>query len=343
MNLKSLEDLLKAIKDYPIDESLVVIVSGKDPQIFNVVSSYVEKEKFKNKQVEITVLTGEQEDFSYFLNDIYNFPLFIPHRLFIVKQGQIVLKNVRELNLNELSPKTWILIEYEDQFPQKILKIDENKLLHYETKILYENQIDQFLHSLGKKYQLQFSEEAINEIKLLFPPKESILRTVVSTIKKTFAPESESIYYVTYEDIRTIFYPSQGWDMFKIIDASFNKDLQTFLVEIEKYNPPEDTFLSLLKNFLNKTNELRQYLIAKHLNMSDKEILKYINAEKKPIFIQKKILSQLEQLSSMYNLDTIETIYNFLVEMAFSFRQNISDENKKTLFVKRAIEVFFCN
>lgn len=341
MHVKSLEDLLKAIKEYPREESLVVIVSGKDTQIFNMISSYVEKEKFKNIPVEITVLTGEQEDFSFFLNDIHNFPLFIPHRLYIIKQGQIVLKNVKELIFEEIPPKTWILIEYEDQFPLKILKINDSKLLHFETKILYENQIDQFLHSLGKKYQLQFSEEAINEIKLLFPPKESILRSVVMNIKKTIAFESDNIYYVTYEDIRNIFYPSIGWDIFKIIEASFNKDLQTFLVEIEKYNPPEDTFVTLLKNFLNKTNELRQFLISKQLNLSEKEILKYINADKKPIFIQKKILVQLERLSSMYSLEMLETIYNFLVEMAFSFRQNIPDEYKKTIFIKRAIQIFF--
>ncbi|GIX40602.1 MAG: hypothetical protein KatS3mg129_0335 [Leptospiraceae bacterium] len=342
MQFKTIEDLTKALKQYSVEQPLVVIIDGKDVSLFQFLSQYVEKQIFKNIPVEISILTGEQEDFSFFVNDLFNFSLFIPYRLYIIRQGQIVFKNLKSFVIQEMPPKTWLLIEYEGNFPNKILKLPDNQIFHLETKLLYENQIDSFIHQYAKKYKLIFSEEAITEMKMLFPPKESIIRTAIMNIAQTLTKkEQNQEYYVSYEDIRKVFYPSAGWDIFKIIEAIFNKDLQTFLIEIEKYNPPEDNYYTLLKNLLNKTDELRKYIIAKRLNFSQKEILQYIQADKKPPFIQKKIMQQLERIYRYYTLDKLQNIYRLLVEISFGFRQNIDEQYKKTIFTKRIIEVFF--
>lgn len=347
MQFKNLEDLLKSIKNYPETEPLLILIHGKDSQIFNFVSNYVEKEKFKNTPVEITILTGEQEDLNTFVNDLYNFSLFIPNRIFIIKQGHLVLKNLKNFIIKNLPSRTWLLIEYEDLFPKKLIQLSESQFFEYETKILYDNQIDSFIHSLAKKFNLLFSEEAITEIKYLFPPKESILRTAILNIAKTIkieARKKENVqepYYVTYEDIRNIFYPTSGWDIYKIIDACLNKDFQMFLIELEKYNPPEDNYYNLLKNFLIKIDELRKYKIAKHFNLSEKEILAYIQADHKPPFIQKKILLQLEKIYKNFTSEKIEKIYKIILEIAFAFRQNIEENYKKTIFTRKIIEVFF--
>jgi hypothetical protein len=342
MQFKTLDDLLKAIKRYSIDLPLIVIIDGKDTSLFNIVTEFVENNVYKNVAVEISILTGEQEDLAFFINDLYNFSLFIPYRLYIIKQGNIVFKNLKSITIKELPPKTWLLIEYEENFPKKILNIPENQIFHYETKILYDNQIDSFIVQFAKKYKLIFSEEAINEMKMLFPPKESILRTAIINIYRCLSKDLQNqAYYVTYEDIRKVFYPSSGWDIFKLIDAILNRDLLTFLIEIEKYNPPEDNYYNLLKNLLNKIDELRKYIIAKHLNFDEKEILRYIQCEKKPPFIQKKILQQLEKNYRFYSLEKLERIYSMLVEISFGFRQNIEENYKKTIFEKKIIEVFF--
>ncbi|MCS7204442.1 MAG: hypothetical protein NZ853_01965 [Leptospiraceae bacterium] len=343
MQYKKYEDLIRSINKYSIDEPLVVVVYGKDIQVFNFISEYVEKEKYKHVPVEVSVLTGEQEDAGIFINDLYNFTLFIPHRLYVIKQAQVVFKNLKNTAIKEIPPKTWVLVEYEGDFPKKLFSIPENQLFLYETRILYDNQIDEFIRSLAKELNLVLSEEAINEMKLLFPPKESILRTAILNIEKIVktTKEQQEPYYITYEDIRTIFYPSGGWDVFKIIEACFDRDLITFLVEIEKYNPPEDNYYNLLKNLLNKTDEIRKYLIGKRLNFDHKEMIKILKAEKKHPFIQKKLLAQLEEYSKFYTIEKLEKIYHFLVDIAFSFRQNIDDHQKKVLFVKRSIEVFF--
>jgi hypothetical protein len=342
MQFKTLEDLLKAIKRYSIDLPLIVIIDGKDTSLFNIVTEFVENNVYKNVAVEISILTGEQEDLAFFINDLYNFSLFIPYRLYIIKQGNIVFKNLKSITIKELPPKTWLLIEYEENFPKKILNIPENQIFHYETKILYDNQIDSFIVQFAKKYKLIFSEEAINEMKMLFPPKESILRTAIINIYRCLSKDLQNQeYYVTYEDIRKVFYPSSGWDIFKLIDAILNRDLLTFLIEIEKYNPPEDNYYNLLKNLLNKIDKLRKYIIAKHLNFDEKEILRYIQCEKKSPFIQKKILQQLEKNYRFYSLEKLERIYSMLVEISFGFRQNIEENYKKTIFEKKIIEVFF--
>lgn len=340
MNVKNLEELQKLIQNYPKDKDLIIIIYGKDISIFNFVMEYIEKKIFKNIPYEITILTGESEDFSQIANELYNYSLFLPHRIYVVRQGNIVFKN-QNLKIKDLPPKTWIIIEYDGQFPFKMIKADESKVLYYETKVLYENQIDTFLQNFAKKYNLIFSEEALTEIKMLFPPKESILRTAILNLDQNIKRNKEELYYVTYEEIRNVFFPLGGWDVFKITESCFKKDLQTFLIEIEKYNPPEDNYYSLLKNLLNKTDELRKYLIAKKMNMNTQEIIKLINADKKPVFIQKKIISELEYAQNLFSLEKLKKIYDFLIEISFGFRQNIDEANKKTIFVKKAIEVFF--
>ena len=342
MDFKSIDDLAKAIKKYPIDEPLIVVVDGKDTALFNFISQFIETQVYKNVPVEISIFTGEQEDYSHFINDIYNYSLFVSYRLFVVRQSHIIIKNIKNFVIKDIPPKTWIIFEYEGSFPLKALKIPEGQIFHFETKILYENQIDKFIYEFAKKYRLVFSEEAITEMKVLFPPKESLLRTAIMNIARSLSQEQQSQeYYVTYEDIRRVFYPTAGWDIFKMIDAILNRDLQTFLIEIEKYNPPEDNYYNLLKNLLLKIEEIRKYQIAKRLNFSQKELLKYIQADKKPVFIQNKILQQLERIVPHYSLEKLQKIYQFLVEISFGFRQNIEEGYKKTVFVKKVIEVFF--
>ncbi|MFN3603640.1 MAG: hypothetical protein ACK4UJ_02890 [Leptonema sp. (in: bacteria)] len=340
MFLKSLEELQKQIQNYPKNKDLIVVIYGKDVAILNYLLELIEKKIFKNTPYELITLTGESEDLSQIVNELYNYSLFLPNRIYVIRQGNIIFKNYNFV-ITELPPKTWLMIEYEGLFPFKIIKSPEDKVFYYETKILYENQIDSFLQNLAKKLNFVFSEEALTEIKMLFPPKESILRTALLNLDQNIKRNKEEIYSLTYEEIRNVFFPSEGWDIFRIVDSCFKKDLQTFLIEIEKYNPPEDNYYSLLKNLLNRTDELRKFVYAKKLNLNTQEILKLINAEKKPNRIQKKIIRDLEYAYNLFSLEKISKIYNFLIEISFAFRQNIEDSHKKTVFTKKAIEVFF--
>lgn len=343
MQFRKFEDLLKAIKKYPVDEGLIVVIYGKDVLLFNTVVDFVEKEVYKNVPVEISLFTGEQEDLKTFINDLYNFSLFIPHRLYILKQAHSVLKNLKNFVFKSIPEKTWILLEFEGDYPEKLFRIDSNRIFLYETKILYDNQIDEFIHSIARELHLQLSEEAIQYLKLFFPPRESVLRTAIYNIRNVLENQQgrKDTYFVTYEDIRTVFYRIGGWDMFKIIEAMFGRDLLTFLVEVEKYNPPEDNYSVLLKNLLIRVDELRKYLIGKKVNFTQKELLTLTKADKKPPFIQKKILQQLETYSHRYSLEKLEKIYKFLVDVAFAFRSNIEEEKKKIIFIEKSIETFF--
>ncbi len=342
MEIQNYDSLIKAISQISIDEPVMVIISGKDPQIFSFLSNYVENIIFKNKPVEINILTGENEDYSKFINDLYNFSLFIPNRLYILKQANIIFKNTKDFVFKEIPPRTWILIEYEGNPPLKLFKNIEKNLIHFPTKILYENQIDNFIKQYAKKYNLIFSDEAILEIKYLFPPKESSLRMVIQNLYQYFKHQSkQEAYFVTYESIRDVFYPSGGWDMFKIIDACFSKDLNTFLKEIDKYNPPEDNYFALLKNLLNKIDEFRKYLIAKQVNMEQKEILQLLGADKKHFVIQNKVLAQLDYSQRLYNIHQLKKMYDFIIDVSLSFRQSVDEPNRKAIFIKKAIEIFF--
>lgn len=340
MFVKSIEETKKFLLNYPKENSLVVVVYGKDTQILNIILEFIEKKIFKNIPFELITLTGIVEDLTYIVNEIYNFSLFSQNRIYVVRQGNQILKNFK-FKIRNLPDKTWLIIEYEDVFPFHLVQIEEDKILYLETKIIYENQIDFFLQTLAKQYNLILSEEALTEIKMLFPPKESILRSAIFNLHQNIERVPEESYFVSYEQVRNIFYPIGGWDVFKIIDACFKKDIQTFLVEMEKYNPPEDNYFSLLKNLLNKTDELRKYKIGKKMNMNSEEIVQLINADKKPTVIQKRILKDLEYYHNLFTLEKINKIYNFILEIYFSFRQNVEEKNKKTIFIKKAIEVFF--
>jgi len=47
MDFKSIDDLAKAIKKYPIDEPLIVVVDGKDTALFNFISQFIETQVYK--------------------------------------------------------------------------------------------------------------------------------------------------------------------------------------------------------------------------------------------------------------------------------------------------------
>ncbi len=340
MFAKSLEEVKKYIENYPKEDCLILVVYGKDVSLVDFILEYIEKKIFKNISYELITLTGEVEDFNQIVNEIYNFSLFSQNRIYVVRQGKLIFKNFK-FKIRSLPPKTWLIIEYEDTFPFQLIQIEDNKILYLETKIIYENQIEFFLQNLAKQYHLILSEEALNEIKMLFPPKESILRTAIYNLHRNIERDLQKTFYVNYEEVRNVFYPIGGWDVFKIIDACFKKDIQTFLVEIEKFNPPEDNHFSLLKNLLNKTDELRKYIIGKKMNMNSEELLQITQIHKKPFIIQKKILKDLEYYSNLFSLEKINKIYNLILEFSFAFRQIIEDHNKKTIFTKKAIEVFF--
>lgn len=337
-------DLLQKLKDIPLATPPAVIVSGTDATVFDQVEEHLRRVTLKHETVEVTVLTGEPDDARLLLLSIFNIPLFSPYRLFIIKNAAPLFKDITQnardayqLDFARLPDRTLLAMFYEGEIPKGILKLFGDNVLHLQTKSLYAENIEEAIRRSASQLRLALSEDAIQEIRERVAPREGAIHEALRRIKEEHGKE----HPVTFDEVREILFPRAGWDMFRLADACFAGDVQTFTREIVKYSTPEDSILALLKQLLNRADELRRYQICRAQNLGSEETIQAIGLGKRHPFIQKKALRRLQDESLRFGSDRMLHLYDMLVDTSVSFRLNVPADQQSGFFQERALHAFF--
>lgn len=337
-------DLLQKLKDLPLASPPVLIVSGADATVFDQMEEHLRRHTLKHETVEMTVFTGEPDDAKHLLVSLFNIPLFSPYRLFVVRSAAPLFKELTtgtrdayQLDFTRLPDRTLLAMFYEGEVPKGILKLFGDNLLHLHTKNLYAENIEEAIRHEASRLRLSLSEEAILEIRERVAPQEGAIVDALRRIKDAHNKE----HPVSFDEVREILFPRAGWDMFRLADACFVGDVHTFAREIVKYSPPEDSLLALLRQLLNRADELRRYQICRAQNLGSDETIQSIGLGKRHPFIQKKALRRLQDEAQRFNADRMEHLYDMLVETSVSFRLNVPAHQQSGFFQERALQTFF--
>ena len=321
-----------------------ILVSGQDASIFDRVDDLLRNQVLKREAVDITVLTGEQEDGALLLKEIFNLPLFSPYRLFLVKDAkpsfEYILSKERAAehrNLNNIADRTMLAFYFEGEPTKAMLSVFGENLIHLHTKPLYSDSMEQAIRRTAAELSVNLTEEAVAEIRERVAAKEGAIFDALHQLKSAQPGKAAT----GIETVRDVLFPKAGFDMFRLIDACFMGDVYTFSREIMKYNPPDDTLLALLRLLLNRTDELRKYRISQSLNLSTDETINLVGLKNRHPFIQKKTLKRLSEEANRFHSDRLRRIYEMLVETSSSFRLTVPMHEQSMFFQTKMIEIFF--
>lgn len=344
VQVKDSHELLAKLKGIDIGQPPVILVSGSDPSVFDHTEDFLRSQLLKHETVELVLLTGEQNDAAILVDEIFNLPLFSPYRLFIVKNAEPIFRyllskgrTAEQRNFSNLPERTLLALYYEGQPEKAMLKLFGDRLLHLHTKNLYAENMEEAIRRSAMQLRLQLTEEALLEIRERVPPREGAVQDALIRLQKMHSKD----HAVTLEEVRDILFPKAGWDMFRLVDACFSGDVHTFSREMMKFNPPEDNFLALLKQLLNRTDELRRYRICKGLNLSADEIIAAIGLKNRHPFIQKKALKRLSEEARRFGTEKLERLYAVITETSIAFRSNVPADQQPLFFEKKALDIFF--
>lgn len=344
MQVKDSHELLAKLKGIDISQPPVILVSGSDPSIFDHTGDFIRNQLLKHETVELTVLTGEQDDAAVLLAEAFNLPLFSPYRLFIVKNAGPIFRYIlsderspEQQNFSNLPERTMLALYFEGEPTKAMLKLFGDRLIHLQTKNLYADNMEEAIRRAAMHLRLDLTEEALLEIRERVPPREGAIHDALKRLKEMHTKN----HAVTLEEVRDILFPKAGWDMFRLVDACFTGDIYTFSREMMKSNPPEDNFLALLKQLLNRADELRRYRICRALNLSPEETFATVGLKNRHPFIQKKALRRLSEEAQRFGAERLERLYATITETSSSFRLNVPLDHQAAFFEKKAIDIFF--
>jgi DNA polymerase III delta subunit len=344
VQVKDSHELLAKLRGIDITLPPVILVSGSDPSIFDHTVDFIRSQLLKHETVEITLLTGEQEDAAVLVAAAFNLPLFSPYRLFIVKNAEPIFRYILsderspdQQNFSSLPERTMLAFYLAGEPSKAMLRLFGDRLLHLHTKNLFAENMEEAIRRTARHLRLPLTEEALLEIRERLPPREGAVQDALKRIKEMHAENQP----VTLEEVRDILFPKAGWDMFRLVDACFTGDIHTFSREMMKYSPPEDNFLAVLKQLLNRTDELRRYRICRAHNLSPDETLVILGLKNRHPFIQKKALKRLSEESQRFGAERLERMYEVITETSSAFRLNVPPDHQAVFFEKKVMDIFF--
>lgn len=326
----------------------VILVSGSDVSVFPGAVDLVRRQLEKKiGGFEATTFSGEPGDDQRLQEELFNIPLFAPYRLVIVRQGQEVLRPFTQSKtaaaaLQEefarLPDRTLVMIEYDGEPSAGLLKVFGERLHRYHSRELYSNQVLDVITGLSKRVGLHLNEEALHELKEKVEPRSGIIELALQRLKERLGPERKE---VTVADVREVLFPHPGMNVFALVDALFARDHRTVERELGHFNPPEDSFFVIFKLILNRANEIRRAAVARSHGTRDDELVKLLNLKGRPPFIQKKILSRLQNEVPRFWPERIGRVYDFLIELQTDFRFTVPVSHQRQVFQERILPLFF--
>ena len=350
MEVKNMADLFRALDGENLDRPPVLLVSGVDPSVFDLALDRVRTRIRKDVgSCETTVYSGEPGDEERFLVDLFNIPLFSPYRLFVVRRGQEILKGLTATpktteryrhDFSKMPDSTWILIQVDGKPSAGLLKIFQDRIIHFQTRELYSRDIIKTIESMERKFHLHLEEEAIFELKERVEPRTGAIEQALARLKELLPAEREG--RVTREDIRELLFPSPGLNPFRLVDGLFELNHGTVRRELKRWNGLTDNYFVILKLILNRVDEIRKASIALSHGSSDRELTELLGHAGKPPFVQKKIQERLHEEILRFEPDHQGRIYNFLISLQKDFRTGAGNARQQhILFQERLLRVFF--
>ena len=194
MEIKDLKQFYQQLSKLDPQSPPVVIVSGSDESIFDSVLEKLEA-KMAPLQAVLTTFSGEPGDGERFLEEVFNIPLFSPYRMIVFRHSDQVLpalltrESKRDAYQTDLSARpdaTLLVLQYEGVPNKGFLKALGSNALHYVSRDIFAEKLEQTIEQLAHSAGLILSEEALHEIKERTPP-----RTGATVRKRSFCTDRQ--------------------------------------------------------------------------------------------------------------------------------------------------------
>ena len=348
MDFKDLQSYSKALDKLNRDAPEVLLVSGTDPSIFDVVLEQVKKRLGKTVgDFETSVLSGESGDHLRMQEEIFNIPLFAPYRLIVIRQGSEVFKPILadkqaaagfQDDFGRLPERTLLLIQFEGAAPKGLLNLFGKRLLHLITRDIFANQVMDVIRGAGKKHGVKLAEDAIYEIRERVEPRAGAIEMAVQRLKDILPADHGE---VSGHDVREVLFPNPGFNPFELVDAIFGGDFRGFQRELLHYNSGADNLFVILKLMLNRADEIRRATQGRGLGMADVELIDFLGLKGRPPFVQKKILQRLSVEPREYDDQRLLNVYQLLITLQMDFRGQVPVSRQPLVFEERVRELFF--
>ncbi|MBU44042.1 MAG: hypothetical protein CMN76_12540 [Spirochaetaceae bacterium] len=347
MEIKDLKQFYQQLSKMDVQAPPVVLVSGNDETIFDSVLEKLES-KMTPLEAVITTFSGEPGDGERFLEELFNIPLFSPYRMIVFRHAEQVLpqllakesrKDTYQTDLSSRPDATLLVLQHEGSPNKGFLKSLGSNVLHYVSRDIFAEKLEQTIEQMAHSSGLILSEEALHEIKERTPPRTGALQSALQRLKDLVPPEKHKS--VSLEDVREVLFPRVGWNLFRLVDSLFSGDVSAYRAELQSYNASTDSFLTLMSQILRRVNELRHYRLGASMSMKPAEMAGFLGIQGRHEFVQKKILQQRDTEKNRFSPDRLERIYDFLVDAGEAFRSNVRPEHHKAYFDFQAMELFF--
>lgn len=345
MEIKDLKQFYQKLDGIDPQNPPVVLVSGSDESIFDSVLKKLETVVASVEPV-ITTFSGEPGDGEKFLEEVYNIPLFSPYRMIVFRHAEAVLpallakgRDGYQKDLSGRPDATLLLIQFEGAVPKGMLKSLGSPILHYVSRDIFAEKLEQAIEQMAHSAGLILSEDALHEIKERTPPRTGALQSALQRLKDLIPPEKHKS--VSLDDVREVLFPRVGWNLFRLVDSLFAGDVTGYRGEIQSYNASTDSFLTLLSQILKRANEIRHYRLGASMGMRPVEMAQFLGIQGRHEFVQKKIMQQRDAEKNRFSNERLERIYDFLVEAGEAFRSNVRVEHQRSYFDFKAMEIFF--
>ena len=346
MEIKDLNLFLRYCSQMDWQRPKVLIVSGQDIDLANPVIIQI-KNKLEQiaKNYELISFTNEPQEAQRLELELANVPLFSTYRFLLVRQAEdifkeLVLSKMRlqaiTNDIKNLPVCTLLLILYTGAPPRRFLNIFSEDSLHLITNKLYANKIEAVLESTLRQHKIKLSQEAFYFLLENVAAKTGAIEQAIGRLK--FFDKSNAELGI--DDLRSVFFPSQGWDPFALVDALFIRDLKAIILQFKRYNASTDSFFVLVKLLLRRVDEIRMAQIAYEQRLSEKELIFLLGIGTRPPFIQKKILTRLRSETINFDENRRLKIYELLIAIQKDFRSFVPIARHLEYFQEASLRLF---
>ncbi len=330
------------------EQPKIVLVSGMDMELGDVVIKHIKRQLVKQiGSYESLTFSAQPKEGLHLQTELANTPLFSPYRFLLVRQGEEILQSLFSstnqnqkfiATLKQLPERSLLLILYAGNPPRQLIDPlkKQDKLLHLNTRKLYAHQIEGNLRNAIHKRKLILSQDGFYLLMENLAAKSGMIEKLLDHLQSRTNPKTE----ITKEDVRSILFPSQGWNPFDLVDAFFSGRLKAILSEYKRFHGSKDNFFVVLKLILQRLKEIRLSSLAYSQQMTEKEMISFIGIGTKHPFIQKKILERLRKEVPYYNTKKQLEIHNFIISMQKNLRYQIPLAKQAFFFQEESLRVF---
>ena len=348
MEHRDIAPFLRGIDSLDWEQPKVILVSGMDIELGDAVIKHAKRQLAKQVgDYELLVFSAQSQEDLQLQSELDNIPLFASYRFLIVRQGEEVLQpllnsKVKAKNfistLKKLPPRTLLVILYAGSPPSQLLTPlkKQEQLLHLSTRKLYAHQIEDSLRKAVHKRKLKIDQEAFYLLLENLDAKSGIIEKNLDDLQARTANQKE----IRKEDVRSLLFPSQGWNPFDLIDAFFAGNPQDILSEYKRFHSSKDNYFVILKLILQRLREIRLASLAYSQKMTEKEMISLIGLQSKHPFIQKKILERLRKEVPYYTTQKRLEIHDFIINMQKDLQRQIPPSKQALIFQKESLSFF---